>query len=57
MLTMEAVVCVITCSSKPVDWAGVRQQMGNMNFIKNVLEFKTDDLPFAVKSFVLKNYI
>jgi len=31
--------------------------MGNMNFIKNVLEFKTDDLPFPVKSFVLKNYI
>ena len=28
-----------------------------MNFIKNVIEFKTDDLPLAVKTFVLKNYI
>ena len=28
-----------------------------MNFIKNVIEYKTDDLALPVKSFVLKNYI
>lgn len=31
--------------------------MSGMNFIKSVMDFKTDDLPLAVKSFVLKNYI
>jgi dynein heavy chain 1, cytosolic len=56
-LTMEAVCCVIQCSSKSPDWAAVRSVIGNMNFIKSVLEFKTDDLPAAVKAFVMKNYI
>lgn len=54
---MEAVVSVIQCQAKQPDWAQVRSVIGNMNFIKSVLEFKTDDLPAAVKAFVMKTYI
>jgi len=57
MLTMEAVVCTITGSSKPVDWQVVRQHISNIKFKETVMQFKTENLPLAVKTFVLKNYI
>ncbi|EAR94592.2 dynein heavy chain, cytoplasmic protein (macronuclear) [Tetrahymena thermophila SB210] len=57
-ITMEAVIFVITntYTANPA-WADIKKQIANKDFIKNVLDFSTDNLQPAIKNKLIQNYL
>lgn len=55
---MEAVVFVITntFNANP-SWKDIKLEIANKNFIKNVLEFTTDNLAPKIKNLLITNYL
>lgn len=55
---MEAVTFVITNTfSKTPQWADVRRNVADRNFIKNVIDFNTDNLDKSVKNNIIQHYL
>ena len=55
--TLEAVVSIITKQYKVWEWKDVKATVSRATFIKDVIEFNTDDLPQKVKDQVMTNYV
>jgi hypothetical protein len=41
---------------EPVQWPAIKQLMAK-DFITNILNFKTSDIPVNVKNFIIKEYL
>lgn len=55
---MEAVIFVITntFSANP-NWADIKKEVGNKDFIKSVIDFSTDNLQPAIKNKLITHYL
>lgn len=56
-LTMEAVVCIVSNSAKPMEWADIRQFMRREDFIPNIINFETSSLSVSIVKRINKNYL
>ena len=56
-LTLEAVMCLVTNSSKTCDWAEIKTGMRKEDFIPSIINFNTDNLNPTVSARVEKNYL
>lgn len=56
-LTLEALCCIMTNTTKKMDWTQVKAQIQKPTLISEVIDFKTDDLKENVKEAVNREYI
>jgi dynein heavy chain 1 len=56
-LTLEAVVCLVTNSVKPVEWNDIKQSMRKENFIPDIINFNTSSLSQSIVKRITKNFL
>jgi dynein heavy chain 1, cytosolic len=56
-MTLEAVLCLITNSAKPLDWAEIKTGMRKDDFISSIINFKTENLNPNVSRKIESNFL
>lgn len=55
--TINAVLCMILQKGMEYEWKVMRQEITKSDFIKKVIDFKTDTLPQQAKDYICKTFV